>query len=143
MARDLRELRRAGHAGEARILGRSVGRCARASGELTEALVVEPVAGGRAGALTTDDPQEDADVLDQRRLVHLGTGETREARALSLDDRLDAVALRRGDRTLGELEDARHEGATPTWTLRKRPGAAPWLTCACWPGCPLPQFVSP
>ena len=106
-------------------------------------LVVEPVAGGRAGALTADDPQEDADVLDQRRLVHLGTGEAREARALSLDDRLDAVALRRGDRTLRELEDARHEGATPTWTLRKRPGAAPWLTCACWPGCPLPQFVSP
>jgi hypothetical protein len=27
--------------------------------------------------------------------------------------------------------------------LRKRAGAAPWLTCACWPGWPFPQLVKP
>ena len=33
--------------------------------------------------------------------------------------------------------------ATPTWTSRKRAGAAPCETCMTWPGSPLPQFVSP
>ena len=45
------------------------------------------------------------------------------------------------DGAVGELERL-HE-RTPTWTLRNRAGAAPCETCACWPGWPLPQFVSP
>src|SRR5207249_11103812 len=31
----------------------------------------------------------------------------------------------------------------PTCTFRNRAGDVPWETCACCPGCPLPQFVSP
>src|SRR5207247_3009516 len=93
--------------------------------------------------VTSDDAQEDTDVLDQSRLMHLRSGKSREARVLGLDDRFGAVALRRGDRPLGEVDRARHDGATPTWTFRNRAGAAPWLTCACWPGCPLPQLVRP
>src|SRR5207245_7866359 len=89
------------------------------------------------------DADEDALVLDQRRLVHLRAGEAREARALGLNHRLDGIALRSCNCSLGEFERARHEGDTPTWTLRNRAGAAPWLTCACCPGWPLPQFVKP
>ena len=57
--------------------------------------------------------------------MYLGSGKAREARALGLNDRLDAVAFRRGDRTFGELESVDHEGVTPTWTFRNRAGAAP------------------
>ena len=48
----------------------------------------------------------------------------------------------RGERALRELERVAH-ARTPTCTSRKRAGAAPCDTCACCPGCPLPQFVSP
>ena len=40
------------------------------------------------------------------------------------------------------VEPTAHD-LTPTWTLRNRAGDAPCETCACWPGWPLPQFVSP
>jgi hypothetical protein len=125
------------------ILGRCVRCLAGAARELAKAFGVDPVAGGAADAAAADHPQEDADVLDQGRLMDLGDGEACEPGSLRLDDCLDAVALRRGDGLLGEVERAHHAGATPTWTLRNRAGAAPWLTCACWPGWPLPQLVRP
>jgi len=133
----------AGQRVQIRIFGRSFGSLARPERELAEAIVVDQVGSGRTDAVPTDHAQEDADVLDQSRLVHLRSGKSCEARVLGLDDRFGAVALRRGDCSLSEVDRARHDGATPTWTFRNRAGAAPWLTCACWPGCPLPQLVRP
>jgi hypothetical protein len=143
VAVDVGELRGAGQRVQIRIFGRSFGSLARPERELAEAIVVDQVGSGRADAVPADHAQEDADVLDQSRLVHLRSGKSREARVLGLDDRFGAVALRRGNCPLGEVDRARHDGATPTWTFRNRAGAAPWLTCACWPGCPLPQLVRP
>src|SRR5207244_410678 len=80
-------------------------------------------------------------VLDERRLVHLGGGEAREPRALALDDSLRLLAGHGREEPLGQLQ--RRHGRTPTWTPRNRAGAAPWDTCAYWPGWPLPQFVRP
>src|SRR5205085_9044022 len=110
---------------------------------LAEALIVDPVGRSSARTIPADDAKEDADVLDQGRLMYLRSGKAREARSFALDNRFDAVTLRRGDCALGQVERADHEGATPTWTLRNLAGAAPWLTCACWPGCPFPQLVRP
>ena len=69
-------------------------------------------------------------------------GEARLARAFPVDEREHLVALGGADRELGELERV-HQLRNPTCTLRKRAGEAPCETCACWPGWPLPQFVSP
>src|SRR5919197_4069535 len=51
------------------------------------------------------------------------------------------VAVGRCDDGPRDLERAHF--ITPTWTLRNRAGAAPCDTWALWPGCPLPQLVSP
>jgi hypothetical protein len=78
--------------------------------------------------------------------VHLGGGEAGEPGLLQVGDRVGLVRLGRAPGALGELEGALRDCAqlrTPTWTLRKRPAEVPCDTCACWPGWPLPQFVSP
>ncbi len=85
------------------------------------------------------------------RLGRLRAREAGQQRALARDRDL-RVARAEGQRPLGKREclvtataasrrGRRH--ATPTWTPRKRAGAAPWDTCMTWPGSPLPQFISP
>ena len=111
-------------------------------GELVQGVVPGVVAADHADAAVADDPQRHDRVLDQRRLVHARGGEARQAGALGLDEDVGLVAVERGERALRELEALAH-ARTPTCTSRKRPGAAPCETCACWPGWPLPQFVSP
>ena len=121
----LGELRGLGERREIRVLRRRVGGFAGPERERAEALIVDPVARGSADTVPADDAQEQTHVLDQGRLMHLRPGEASETRALGLDDRLDAVALRRRNGPLRKLERALHEGATPTWTFRNRAGAAP------------------
>ena len=78
--------------------------------------------------------------------MYLRGREAGETGLLQLRNRVGLVRLRRPPGALGELEGLFCHGAqvrTPTWTLRKRPAEVPCETCACWPGWPLPQFVSP
>ena len=113
-----------------------------AANELGEALVVGSVGGRDAGPPVADEPELDARVVDQRRLVHLLAGVPGEPGVLGRDDDLGLVAGDEAERALRELESLAH-AFTPTWTFRNRAGDAPCETCACWPGWPLPQFVRP
>ncbi len=127
-----------GKGGIGPAVGRGVLRAARG---LAKTVLVDAVRGHRSEAPVADDAQRQRRVVDQRRLVHRGRREAREPGALDLDERLDLVAARGANRAVGQLQGL-HE-RTPTWTSRKRAGEAPCETCACWPGWPLPQFVSP
>ena len=68
--------------------------------------------------------------------------EARSARSLTTDLSL-AVGHERRARAPRAPAASVSSHFTPTWTFRKRAGDAPWETCACWPGWPLPQFVRP
>ena len=140
VALHLRRLRRRCETRE-RLIGRRTVRGRRcALRELRETFVVDPVRRRDPGAVPVQDPERDDDVLDQRRLVHLRACEAREPGALGVRDGF-CLAASGLERRAGDVERA-HD-FTPTCTLRKRAGAAPCETCALWPGCPLPQFVSP
>ena len=82
--------------------------------------------GGRADAAVAHDAHAD----DRRsRSASAGAprpGEAREARALGVDDASALVAARRGERALGEVERAAHDGARRPGRSRNRAGAAPW-----------------
>src|SRR5205823_2943557 len=115
---------------EIRVFRRGAGGLARATGEIAKTLRVDSVPHRGSGPAPAEDAQEGGDVIDQGRLVDLRAGKACEARALGLNDRLRSVALGRGDGLRCKLERVGHDVATPTWTSRKRAGAAPSLTSA-------------
>src|SRR4029453_3952959 len=84
----------------------------------------------------------DREVVDLGGLGRARDGEAREQRALAHDGGL-RLALGEAQRPLGELQRVEFGQATPTWTSRKRAGAAPWETTMTCPGSPLPQLVRP
>jgi hypothetical protein len=109
--------------------------------------LVGVVVRARDARVTVVDAQEHhRRVVDRGGLGGARAGEAREQRPLADDGRLRVAAAEVAERALGQVEDAlggegRH--ATPTWTSRKRAGAAPCETAMTWPGSPLPQFVRP
>ena len=123
---------------------RAVGGLGGAAGHLPEAVVVGSVRDRAADPPVADDAQRDGLVADEGRLVHLGRGEAREPGLLDLDDGVGLVGLGRPPGALGELErlSVRRHGRPPG-RRGSGPAEVPWETCACWPGWPLPQLVSP
>ena len=69
------------------------------------------------------------------------SGVAREAPALGTGVDLRFALGHERESALGQHQCG--HAVTPTWTFRNRAGEAPWETCACWPGWPLPQFVKP
>ena len=104
-------MRGRGETGEAVVRRCALGGRRRSPRELGQTLLVDLVRRGHAGAVPLQDAQADDDVLDQRRLVHLGVGEAREPRALGMRDRL-RFAARGLERRVGDVECA-HD-FTPT-----------------------------
>ncbi len=106
-------------------------------------VVVEAVRRGDRGVPVAQAEDLHARVVDRRRLGRRRAREPRHQRSLA-DDRDLRVVARKRERALRDLERAlRHVHATPTWTLRKRAGAAPWDTRIDCPGSPLPQLHRP
>src|SRR5206468_11990401 len=83
----------------------------------------------------------DVRVVDRRRLGRHRPGEAGRKRPLPGHVDLGGP-LAEAERPLGQVELGQR-WATPTWTSRKRAGAAPWETWATCPGSPLPQFKRP
>ena len=124
-----------------RVGRRTLGRLSSSARQLRKPCAVRAIRRGDTRPSVANDSQRDDDVVDQRRLVHLGAGEPGEARPLGEGDCLALLAAR-FERGARDVQRAAQD-FTPIWTSRNRAGAAPWETCALWPGWPLPQFVSP
>ncbi len=119
---------------------RTLCRVTCATGELGQTVRVDPIRAGDTGPRAAEDPEGDDGVLDQRRLMDLGSGEPRESRPLEVPDGF-GFSIRRLECRPRELEGG--HAPTPTWTALNRAGAAPCDTWALCPGWPLPQFVMP
>ena len=103
-------------------------RCVRCAARyLCEPRWVDLVRRRDADTIAVNDAYGDHRVLDQRRLVHFRSGETRETGVLDVRDclRLAAGRIERGSRNVERVHDR-----TPTCTFLKRAGAAPCETCA-------------
>ena len=125
--------------------GRGLGGRARAPGDVAQAVVVD-VRSSRPGDVARRATQstETDSVVDLAWPAWASSA--RSARAASARGSTvawasPARALRARARRARWRLGVGH--ATPTWTSRKRAGAAPWETSMTWPGSPLPQFSAP
>ena len=113
VAFDLRRLLGRREPREALVFRRALRRSRRTRDEIRKALAVDLVRRRDACAVSVHDPERDDEVLDQRRLVHLGPGKTRKPGAFRMRDRL-GIAARSLERGTCGVERA-HD-FTPTCT---------------------------